>query len=305
MNETIYLAGGCFWGVEAYFKSIYGVLETTVGYANGTTENPTYQDVCFAGTNHAETVKIVFDTEKLPLELLLLHLIQIIDPYSINHQGGDFGPQYRTGVYSENKETLERMKEIFKALSERPYAIEVEPLQNFYPAEAYHQDYLKKNPLGYCHVVLADALKPIVPKLLYQPETYPLTLQEAKVAYKNATDVPHTHPYTSLFEAGIYVDKRSGEPLFFSKDKFECGCGWPSFSAPIDPDVILEQTDTSFGMVRTEVKARVSGIHLGHVFPDGPKERGGIRYCINGSVLQFIPKEELQAKGYAYLEPFI
>ncbi len=153
-EHVIYLAGGCFWGMEKYISMIDGVLSTTVGYANGAKENPTYEDVC-ASSGHAETVKVVFDDEKLPLEFLLDIFYMAIDPVSVNKQGGDVGIQYRTGVYYTDERDGEIIRASLKKLSEsydKKIAVECCELENFYPAEEYHQKYLEKNPDGYCHI---------------------------------------------------------------------------------------------------------------------------------------------------------
>lgn len=154
MSE-IYLAGGCFWGSEKYFSLIRGVLSTKVGYANGNTENPTYEDVCHNNTGHAETVHIVYDSNVLSLELLLDLYYKSINPVSVNKQGGDHGAQYRTGIYYVNNDDFEIIKKSISKLQEsysEAIAIEIEALRNFTIAEEYHQKYLDKNPGGYCHI---------------------------------------------------------------------------------------------------------------------------------------------------------
>jgi methionine-S-sulfoxide reductase len=153
--KTIYLAGGCFWGVEAYYKKLKGVTDTQVGYANGNYPNPTYQEVCDEKATHAEAVKVVFNEKQISLEKLLEHLFRIIDPTSVNKQGHDEGIQYRTGVYFENKEDETVAKKYVQLRQKdyrKPIALEIQPLRGFYDAETYHQDYLDKNPNGYCHV---------------------------------------------------------------------------------------------------------------------------------------------------------
>lgn len=157
MTKQIYLAGGCFWGVEAYFKEIDGVVDTEVGYANGKTEKTTYEEV--PATDHAETVDIKYDDDKISLEDLLEYLYYIIDPFSIDKQGNDRGRQYRTGIYSTNAEDLEKAREFLdkkQASADEKIKVEVEELKNFIIAEDYHQDYLDKNPTGYCHINLND-----------------------------------------------------------------------------------------------------------------------------------------------------
>ncbi len=155
--KVIYFAGGCFWGVEEYFSRIPGVMETSVGYANGNTENPSYEDVCYRDTGHAEAVEVTYDPARIPLSGLVEAFFKIIDPLSLNRQGNDVGSQYRTGIYYIDAADAEFIAGVV-AEEQKKYArriaTEVEPLKNYYPAEGYHQDYLKKNPNGYCHINL-------------------------------------------------------------------------------------------------------------------------------------------------------
>lgn len=157
MKQIIYLAGGCFWGVDAYFKEIEGVDKTQVGYANGLTEDTFYENL--KNSDHAETVKVTYDDSKISLERLLEYFYYIIDPFSVNKQGADMGRQYRTGIYSEDGQTLEKVRKFLEKKQkneEEQIQVEVEKLKNYIKAEEYHQDYLKKNPNGYCHVNLLD-----------------------------------------------------------------------------------------------------------------------------------------------------
>src|SRR5690606_13065252 len=160
--KKIVVAGGCFWGVEAYFKQIEGVVDTTVGYANGNKDNPTYQEVCNGIATHAEAVLIEYDETKTTTEKILKHFFHIIDPTSLNRQGHDVGIQYRSGIYYDDldtKEVSDKMIDSMRPNYRKPIVVSVEPLKNFYNAENYHQDYLDKNPGGYCHVDLTDILK--------------------------------------------------------------------------------------------------------------------------------------------------
>ena len=155
MVKEIYLAGGCFWGTEHFFKQWRGVTETEVGFANGHTENPTYKEVYTDSTGHAETVRIRYDEDILDLGLLLRMYFKAIDPTSLNKQGEDEGTRYRTGIYYTSGSELPVIKAVFDEVQQaygEPLAVEVLPLQRFYPAEEYHQDYLEKNPGGYCHL---------------------------------------------------------------------------------------------------------------------------------------------------------
>jgi peptide methionine sulfoxide reductase msrA/msrB len=154
-QAVIYIAGGCFWGTEHFMKKIHGVIDTTAGYANGRTQNPTYEDVCTNHTGFAETVKVTYDTGAVSLETLLNLYFMTIDPTSLNRQGGDIGSQYRTGIYYVDSHDLDTIQSTIADLEKNydiPIVIEVKPLENFYPAEDYHQDYLDKNPQGYCHI---------------------------------------------------------------------------------------------------------------------------------------------------------
>ena len=174
MIKEVFFAGGCFWGVEGYFKRIGGVNGTTCGYANGRTENPSYEDVCRHDTGHAETVKVDFDDKVISLEDLLIYYFRIIDPVSVNKQGNDVGTQYRTGIYYTDESQLPVIKAAIER-EQRKYnekiAVEVLPIENFYSAEEYHQDYLDKNPNGYCHINLGLADEPIVRSEKYKRET--------------------------------------------------------------------------------------------------------------------------------------
>lgn len=162
--KEIYLAGGCFWGVDAYFQRIDGIVETESGYANGNTENPTYEEVCRMNTGFAETVKLIYDETVIALPEVLQRYFKIIDPTTIDRQGGDTGNQYRTGIYFVDPSDEVVIKDQLDQLAQKyedKIQVEVMPLQNYYKAEEYHQDYLKKNPRGYCHINLALADEPL------------------------------------------------------------------------------------------------------------------------------------------------
>lgn len=306
-THTIYLAGGCFWGLEAFLKELPGLLDTQVGYANGMVKDPTYEQVCNANTGHAETVKAVYDESRISTERLLDGFFRVVDPTSVNRQGNDRGSQYRSGIYyvDENDRDL-AMKAIEKQQIQykAPVVTEVLPLTCFYPAEEYHQDYLDKNPGGYCHINLSAAreFKNDYPVPDEKELRSRLSELQYRVTRMGDTERPYTNEYNDHFEKGIYVDVATGEPLFCSEDKFESGCGWPSFSKPLEPDAVTEHDDKSFLMRRTEVKSRSGSSHLGHVFDDGPRELGGLRYCINSASLRFIPFEKMEEEGYGYLK---
>lgn len=305
MIKTIYLAGGCFWGTAHLFSLVPGVQSTVAGYANSVVADPTYQEVCTGRTDAAETVEVVYDADQVGLTDLLGLYFKSIDPVSLNRQGNDIGTQYRTGIYwtdPADEPVVDAMLQTLQRRYKQPLAIEAEPLQNFYPAEEYHQDYLVKNPNGYCHVnpaLFREArdLKPHQSAAKSDLRNR-LTPLQWEVTQNGATEPPFTNEYDHEFRQGLYVDITDGTPLFVSSRKYNSGCGWPAFTKPIASDLITEHLDTSFGRVRTEVRSASSGSHLGHVFPDGPADEGGLRYCINSAALRFIPLDRMEAEGY-------
>ena len=307
----IYLAGGCFWGLEEYFSRISGVLQTSVGYANGQVETTNYQLI--KETDHAETVQVIYDEKVVSLREILLYSFRVIDPLSVNQQGNDRGRQYRTGIYYKYEDDLPTINTVVREqelLIGRKIAVEVEKLRHYILAEDYHQDYLKKNPGGYCHIDVRDAEKPLIDAANYEKPSQAvlrenLSEESYRVTQEAATEAPFRNAYDQTFEEGIYVDITTGEPLFFAKDKFASGCGWPSFSRPISKELIHYYQDLSHGMERIEVRSRSGNAHLGHVFTDGPQELGGLRYCINSASLRFIAKDEMEEAGYGYLLPYL
>lgn len=299
--KTIYFAGGCFWGVQKFFNQFTGIKDTQVGYANGPNKSPSYEEVCNS-FGHAETVKVDYDEKIISLKQLLEYYFMIINPLSLNKQGNDIGVQYRTGIYYTSPEQIPIIKEICEKKEKqlgKKLAVEVLALQNFFLAETHHQMYLDKNPNGYCHIPKSMFN---INKIKKERNEKDLRNRIGDLAYEvtqnSATEKPFTGKYDKFFEKGIYVDIVSGEPLFISSDKFDSGCGWPAFSKPINKDTIIEKKDFSHGMVRTEVRSSKANSHLGHVFDDGPKKGGGLRYCINSAALKFIPIENMEKEGY-------
>lgn len=312
MKKTIYLAGGCFWGTDHLFSLVPGVIETQAGYANSKVANPTYKEVCTGATNAAETVKVVYDDSKVSLTDLLKLYFKSIDPLSLNKQGNDVGTQYRTGIYYTDPgdaTVVEAQVATIQRRHKHPLAVEYGELVNFYPAEEYHQDYLYKNENGYCHVdpTLFKEAREMKSKGNADKEDLRarLTPLQWEVTQNAATERPFVNEYDEEFRKGIYVDVTDGTPLFVSSNKYNSGCGWPAFTRPIEDNLIDESIDTSYGRVRTEVKSASSGAHLGHVFNDGPKEEGGLRYCINSASLKFIPLEKMAEEGYADYIPLV
>ena len=289
-GKIIYLAGGCFWGMEKLFQSLPGVTDAVSGYANGKKDIlPDYRSVCTGQTGYRETVRVSYDPKKISLEALLFAYYYVIDPRVKDGQGNDKGSQYQTGIYYDDEdsgETVIRISDIVKKRTDKFY-VEIEPLENFHEAEEYHQDYLDMNPGGYCHVNPAE-IKEII-KII-------------DVTQNSATERPFDNLYWKNHEKGIYVDILTGQPLFASTDKYDSSCGWPSFSKPIDENALIEKKDDSLGMSRTEVRSSQGDSHLGHVFTRDSESPTGTRYCINSASLRFIPYENMEKEGYGHLK---
>lgn len=310
-QKEIYLAGGCFWGLEEYFSKIDGVEDASVGYANGTKDDTSYE--ILNQTGHVESVHIVYDENVIDLHSLLLYYFRVVDPISVNKQGNDRGKQYRTGIYYVDDIDLDVIEQSMKEKEQeldKPLAVEVQHLKNYVVAETYHQDYLKKNPGGYCHIDVDMADVPVIDETKYPKPSDDdlrkmLSKQQYAVTQEGVTEGAFSNLYWDEKRAGIYVDVATKEPLFSSKDKFDSGCGWPSFTNPIIAEVITTKEDTSFHMKRIEVRSRSGDSHLGHVFEDGPKESGGLRYCINSASIEFIEEAAMEERGYSYLLSFV
>lgn len=397
-SESIVLGMGCFWGAEKRMGELPGVLDVETGYANGDIAGD-YQKILAHEKalkqgethrrNHAEVVKVSFDPGRVGLESVLAHFWESHDPTQGNRQGNDIGTNYRSAIYTSSKEQLAiahktRMayQAALKGAGRGTITTEVAPLKTYYKAEDYHQDYLKKNPNGYCglggtgvkypgfasigktaspngpldpkalnlkrqlivfetedcayckqfKIEILDNWKSQVPvarsmssqppvgwrleKALFATPTivlfengkeisrftgyngdkprfwkwlgfHLLTPKQQQIAFERGTENPGTGSHLDEKRPGTFVDPITGAALFRSDAKFNSSTGWPSFFSPM-PGALTEHVDTSLGMRRTEVRSASSGIHLGHVFDDGPPPTGK-RYCINGNVLTFIP----------------
>ena len=285
-QNVIYLAGGCFWGVEAFISRLKGVNNTEAGYANGNDLAPTYEKVCTGKTGHTETVKVTYNPQIISLENVLENYFRIIDPYAKNRQGADIGTQYRTGIYWQDPGDAETVINFLRQKqkeSPKRIVVEAHEIYNFYPAEEYHQKYLEKNPQGYCHVDL---------NLIDDKEFEHLSREEYEITQLSLTEPPFSGKYDDFFEDGIYVDVVDGEVLFSSDDKYDSGCGWPAFTKPVNENIIANHRDFSHGTTRIEVRSAKANSHLGHVFNDGPN--GSKRYCINSAALKFIPRNDVE-----------
>jgi peptide methionine sulfoxide reductase msrA/msrB len=388
--EVIVVGAGCFWGVEKRFEAIKGVVDVVAGYADGRGVEPNYKAIIQPANknnpdNYAEVVKISFNPKVVSVRKLLQQYFEMHDPTQLNRQGNDIGTQYRSIILTTNKEQIgiaqQVMQDYQRLLAKNGYGkitTRIKPLEKFYPAEDYHQDYLAKNPNGYCpdhstgvrfdenksqtfvdnslllkgkHILVIDAedfcpyckkfkddvannykgdipmhfrfasqldglsLKTptwATPTIIFlqggkefagrqgylNAEEFYFLLGKFKLGDSEAFNVAFEHGTDSRFckeyeifkntPDGIFIDKLSGAPLFDTRDRFNSGTGWLSFTKAVDGSVI-EMPDKSYSMQRTEIRAKVSGIHLGHVFDDGPN--GMPRYCINATVLDFIPRK--------------
>ncbi|MDT3705065.1 MAG: peptide-methionine (R)-S-oxide reductase MsrB, partial [Thermincola sp.] len=276
------------------------------------TEHPTYEEVCSGGTGHYEAVQVTFNPAVISFEEMLETYWRQIDPTDPGGQFYDRGLSYCTAIFYHNDEQKKKAEVSRQAVEkagvfERPVATRILPAARFFPAEEYHQDYHKKNPDHYEAYRQGSGRDRFIEQkwggLQIHRQKPKLTRLQYEVTQNNATEPPFHNAYWDNKKDGIYVDIVSGEPLFSSLDKFDSGCGWPSFTKPLKEENVLEKADLTHGMVRTEVRSKNADSHLGHVFTDGPAPKG-LRYCINSAALRFIPKADLEREGYGKFVDF-
>jgi len=310
-------AGGCFWCMEGAFEAEFGVIETFSGYSGGNVVTPSYEEVSSGKTGAREVVDIFYDPRAISYEKLLEIYWRQIDPTDRGGQFADRGTQYTTAIFYHNKEQEKLAENSKKALENSGKFVQIAtlilPFENFYVAEEYHQDFYKKsaerynkykvnsgrdknikeNKNKFDKIFKNNYVKPNEAKIKSM-----LTDEAFAITQKGMTERPFHNEYWNKKDPGIYVDVVTGEPLFSSTDKFDSGTGWPSFTRPIDDNFITEHEDNKIAVSRTEIKSKVGGSHLGHVFNDGPIEKGGMRYCINSAALRFVPLDKMEEEGY-------
>lgn len=321
--KTAVFAGGCFWCMEWIFEAQNGVHTAISGYIWWSPETANYEDVASGNTKHREAVKVLYNPEKISYDTLVELFWTQIDPTDPNGQFADKGYQYTTAIYYGSQTEKDIAEASKKALAsswkfEKDIVTQIIPMSEFFDAEEYHQDYYKKSALRYklykkwsgregfieqnWKARIAEINKQTYGKQALKDRLTPL---QYNVTQEWWTERAFQNEYWDNEQVGIYVDIVDGTALYSSRDKYKSGTGWPSFTRPISPEAVTEHEDKKLFTTRTEIKSASSNSHLGHVFTDGPKDKGWLRYCMNSAALRFIPLEDLEKEGYGeYVEMF-
>ncbi|AIQ50945.1 peptide-methionine (S)-S-oxide reductase MsrA [Paenibacillus sp. FSL R7-0331] len=305
-SELATFAGGCFWCMVKPFDELPGIISVVSGYTGGHTEDPTYAEVGTETTGHFEAVQITFEPELFPYRRLLDIYWQLIDPTDRGGQFMDRGHSYKTAIFVHNEAQRMEAEASRAALQAEkrfkgPVVTEILPAKPFYPAEAEHQNYYKTHPLDY-KLYLKGSGRSDFTQHYWQRSgdserlRSKLSALQFEVTQNKGTEPPFDNAYWNVYRDGIYTDLLNGDPLFSSRDKFDSGTGWPSFTRPLEPGLVRREADLNGGKARTVLRSRLSGAYIGLLLYDGP-EPAKLHYRVNSAALHFIPKEELEAYG--------